>query len=339
MPGHLRAAYRDGRFDAMLEDSDRQVIPTSWVMAAEERWRKDGARDQLMTAMALDPAGGGKDAAALSRRYGPWFDEVLTEQGAQTADGSLMAAWVVRYRRHNAGVVIDTGGGYGGAPMLRLKDNDIQAQGFDGAAKSPAMSRDGTLRFANKRAEAYWKFMEELDPDVPGGSVIALPPDPELRADLCAPTWEITRNGILLESKDSIKERLGPVAEQRGCRGHVLDGGRARRGPGGEPGKVRHPGRQAEDQHGPRSAARPAAIEGEFEHGPVQAQGAVDTDASRHANRERRRRAGGEEARDGPASRALGPGSRRSSRSRTKATNWGAKRWRSSCMASNPESR
>src|SRR6187397_2458114 len=47
------------------------------------------------------------------------------------------------------------------------------------------------------------------------GSAIALPPDPELRADLCAPTWKLTARGILLESKDgssgfgNLRQRLG----------------------------------------------------------------------------------------------------------------------------------
>src|SRR3954452_8042884 len=36
-----------------------------------------------------------------------------------------------------------------------------------------------------------------------------LPPDPELRADLCAPTWKLGARGILLESKDDIRKRLG----------------------------------------------------------------------------------------------------------------------------------
>jgi AAA domain len=42
-----------------------------------------------------------------------------------------------------------------------------------------------------------------------------LPPDPELRADLCAPTWKLGARGILLESKDgssgfgNLRQRLG----------------------------------------------------------------------------------------------------------------------------------
>ena len=61
----------------------------------------------------------------------------------------------------------------------------------------------------NKRAEAWWRLRQELDPAQEGGSVIALPPDPELRADLAAPRWSLRPNGILLESKDDLRKRLG----------------------------------------------------------------------------------------------------------------------------------
>src|SRR3954451_9682835 len=147
LPEELRRAYRDGDFSVGIRDADFQVIPTAWVLAAEARWKPDGGKGLSMTAMALDPAGGGRDSAELARRHGGWY----------------------------------------------------------------ACS----LGFANKRAEVWWKFREALDPDQPDGSAIALPPDPELRADLCAPTWKLTSRGILLESKDgssgfgNLRQRLG----------------------------------------------------------------------------------------------------------------------------------
>src|SRR6476661_8501015 len=57
--------------------------------------------------------------------------------------------------------------------------------------------RMASSAFANKRAEVWWKFREALDPDQPDGSAIALPPDPELRADLCSPTWKLGADGPL----------------------------------------------------------------------------------------------------------------------------------------------
>jgi hypothetical protein len=122
-------------------------------------------------------------------------------KGQETADGSTTAAMVVRYRLDGPPVIIDGGGGYGGGVTVRLRDNGIEPVSFLASGESFEKTKDGSLAFANKRAEAWWKFREALDPDQPDGSAIALPPDPELRADLCAPTWKLGARGIVLEAK------------------------------------------------------------------------------------------------------------------------------------------
>jgi hypothetical protein len=209
LPEPLRSAVRDGNFMAARQDADFQVIPMAWIIAAQDRWKPDGHKAFNMTAMGFDPAGGGADAAELAWRHGGWYAPLITAKGEQTADGSAAAGTIISHRRDSAPVIVDVGGGYGGAVTLRLKDNGIAHSGFNGAAASHARTRDGQLRFANKRAEAWWKFREELDPDQQGGSVICLPPDPELRADLAAPTYEVAARGILIESKEEIRKRLG----------------------------------------------------------------------------------------------------------------------------------
>jgi hypothetical protein len=162
-----------------------------------------------MTAMAFDPAGGGADAAELCWRHGGWYAEIVSEKGAETADGSKAAGLIISHRRDSAPVVVDVGGGYGGAVTLRLKDNGVPHVGFNGAGAAMGQTIDGQLKFANKRAEAWWRFREALNPDQQGGSVIALPPDPELRADLAAPTYEVSARGLLIEGKDDLRKRLG----------------------------------------------------------------------------------------------------------------------------------
>jgi len=209
LPEPLRSAVRDGNFMAARQDADFQVIPTQWIIEAQGRWKPDGHKAFNMTAMAFDPAGGGADAAELAMRHGGWYAELITSKGEETADGSRAAGTIISHRRHNAPVVVDVGGGYGGAVTLRLKDNAIAHMGFNGANASNKTTKDGQLKFANKRAEAWWKFREELDPDQEGGSVIALPPDPELRSDLAAPTYEVGARGIIIEPKDKLRERLG----------------------------------------------------------------------------------------------------------------------------------
>ena len=88
LPEELRRAYRDGDFSVGLRDADFQVIPTAWVVAAQARWKPDGGKGLAMTAMALDPAGGGRDSAEIARRHGGWYAELISAKGPETADGS-----------------------------------------------------------------------------------------------------------------------------------------------------------------------------------------------------------------------------------------------------------
>lgn len=59
------------------------------------------------------------------------------------------------------------------------------------------------------QAEAWWKFREELNSHQECRSVIVLSPDSKPRADIPAPTSEVTARGILIEDKDKIRKRIG----------------------------------------------------------------------------------------------------------------------------------
>jgi len=91
-----------------------------------------------------------------------------------------------------------------------LKENEVKAvSGFNGSNTSTARTEDSGLTFYNKRAEAWWRMREALDPGQEGGSPICLPPDPILLGDLAAPRWSLKTRGILIEDKDEIRKRLG----------------------------------------------------------------------------------------------------------------------------------
>jgi hypothetical protein len=208
-PDVLRRAYRDGSFDIEFEDDDWQVIPTAWIDAAQERWTADGYKGLSMTAMGIDPSGGGKDATVAAARYGTWYAPMITAKGEETADGSAMAGMIMRHRRDSCPIVIDVGGGYAGGMIVRLKDNAIAYHKFDGGGSSMASAQGSGLKFANKRAEAWWRFREALDPDQEGGSPVVLPPDTELRVDLASARYDLGPKGIILEAKDKIRARIG----------------------------------------------------------------------------------------------------------------------------------
>ena len=131
--------------------------------------------------------------------------------GKQTPFGTDVAALVIKHRRNNATIVIDMGGGYGGAALEHLRANlgNEAVKGFKGAEGSGARTKDRQLGFVNKRAEVWWKFREALDPDQEGGSPVALPHDNRLVADLVSPHFSVESRGIQVEKKDEIVSRLG----------------------------------------------------------------------------------------------------------------------------------
>ena len=148
----------------------------------------------------------------LAPRHDGWFPHTIHTQGKDIPierAGSFCAGVVVSHRRDDALVTIDMGGGYGGPMYEHLHANGVEVKAYKGAEATTRRSQDGKLRFVNTRTAAYWLFREALDPGQPGGSTIALPPDQKLLADLTAPTFEPTPNGIKAEPKDKVCERLG----------------------------------------------------------------------------------------------------------------------------------
>jgi len=59
----------------------------------------------------------------------------------------------------------------------------------------------------NLRSEMWWHMREALDPVNNTG--IALPPDPALLAELCAPRWSLSGKTIKVESREEIVKRVG----------------------------------------------------------------------------------------------------------------------------------
>jgi hypothetical protein len=97
----------------------------------------------------------------------------------------------------------------GAEAYAHLEDNGIECFRHIGMDPSTARTKEKHLKFFNKRAEVYWRFMEALDPLQEGGSPIALPDDPMLRSDLTAPRWELTPNGIKITPKKDLVKELG----------------------------------------------------------------------------------------------------------------------------------
>lgn len=211
-PMELRRRYERGEFVGDPNDDEFQVIPTLWVLAAQQRWKDCGGKPPegaMMTAMGVDIAQGGKDSTVLAPRYGEFFADLIERPGIETPDGPTAAGVILMHLRHGAQVNIDLGGGYGGSAFDFLRGNEAaKLYGFVPSGGSTARTRDGKMTFKNTRAEAYWLLREALEPSSEFN--ICLPPDAKLRADLCAPTWKLVTGGhVQLESKEDIKKRIG----------------------------------------------------------------------------------------------------------------------------------
>ncbi len=209
LPDSVRDRLISGNFLLDRDDNTWQAIPTSWVKAAQDRWRETPPVGVPVCAVGVDIAQGGADNTVVAWRHDGWFARVVTIPGKDTPDGKSAAGYVVRYRQDNAPVVVDLGGGWGGDCYGHLKANGVEAYGWLGVKPSNARTADRKLGFFNQRSEAIWKFREALDPSQPGGSPVFLPPDSVLLADLCAPKYEVGTRGIKVESKEDVVKRLG----------------------------------------------------------------------------------------------------------------------------------
>lgn len=209
LPEPLRSAIRDGNFMLARQDDQYQVIPTEWIRMAQLRWSEKPPACIGMSSLGVDVALTGDDHTTFARRHGHWYDEIISEKSGATPDPLDVASRAITIMRDGCPIIIDMGGGYGSGVYSHLKNNvgGLTLFGFNGSNESLKRSRDGKLKFKNKRAEAHWKFREALEPNL--GEPIALPPDPELMADLTAPRWKLTPSGIQIESKDEIKKRIG----------------------------------------------------------------------------------------------------------------------------------
>jgi hypothetical protein len=211
MPEPYRSLLMGG-FKTAFKDQPDQIIPTKWVQLAQERWTNTPPKNVPMCTIGVDASGGGDDPMILARRYDGWYAELIEVAGKDIPidrAGAHCAGVVVSHRRDNALVVVDMGGGYGGPMYEHLTGNQVEVNRYKGAEASTRRSRDGKLRYTNKRTAALWGFREALDPGQPGGSPIMLPPDAKLVADLTAPTFEVTPNGLKAETKDKVCDRLG----------------------------------------------------------------------------------------------------------------------------------
>jgi hypothetical protein len=205
LPEPLRS-FLKGKFSAGKVEDPWQLIPTAWVRAAEARHAARPVPNTPLSAVGADIARGGKDRMSIAKLYDTWLAPIETHPGVSVTNGPKGAALLLPYAGVPLGVDVIS---IGSSVYDSLQANDVPVAGINFGAGAPEFlrTRNGNLKFKNIRAAAYWKLREALDPA--HGDDLALPDDPELREELCAPRFEVTAQGIQIEPKDAIKQRLG----------------------------------------------------------------------------------------------------------------------------------
>lgn len=211
LPEPLRSQLLYGDFLAGREDHEWQVIPTDWVKAAQERWKRAPQKRRRMLALSADVAIGGRDNLVIgSLHVDNWFAPLEAIKGVDVKNSVVVANNMLRLRRDNADVSIDLTGGWGEGAKTQLEENQgTPCHGIVYSAASGARTYNDKFGFKNLRAEMYWRLREALDPEGGTDERLMLPDDARLLAELTTPRWALKGTDILIEAKEDIKARVG----------------------------------------------------------------------------------------------------------------------------------
>jgi len=191
---------------------DDGIIPLTFVLAAQERWKawdRAGRQipDDARFVLGLDVSeGGGGDLTTFALRFGPVVTEVRDETPAKRGDmdsisdkaGALLA-------EHGGAAIVDSIGVGAGVPQA-IRRAGHMAVSFKASAGTKLRDKTGEFGFANLRAAAWWHLRELLS----GESDVCLPPDANLTRELTAPRYAIRAGArIGVEEKDAIRKRIG----------------------------------------------------------------------------------------------------------------------------------
>ena len=173
------------------------LIPIDSVLSACQREMHGEDIRYAPKIMGVDPARFGADRSVIFCRQGV---RAFEPRVFQNMDNMTLAARVAREMEyfHPDAVFVDSGCGGGVIDRLRqLGYRNIVEVPFGGSASKPG-------QYANKRAEMWYEMAQWIK------TVGVLPPNADLKADLCQVCYDYDAQGRLrLESKEKLKERTG----------------------------------------------------------------------------------------------------------------------------------
>jgi phage terminase large subunit len=174
-----------------------QLLSLEEVNEAMARHYPESAYASSAMVLGVDVAREGDDKSAIFPRQGvaAFAPEILRNADSLRGAASVIRMW--NARRADA-CFVDGTGGFGAGWVDQLQAMNYQATAIHFGSKA-----SDAQRFANRRAEMWWKMAQWVKA---GG---ALPNVPELVAELTTPTYSFRGDAILLEPKERVKARLG----------------------------------------------------------------------------------------------------------------------------------
>lgn len=206
LPPVLRQQMLYGDFMAGTQDGDYQLIPTTTVKDAMNRWQPRDVKGPL-SAIGVDPARSGADSTVIACRHNWWFDEL--DVYPDTPTGASVAALVIKKLDGDFSTPIFCDViGIGSSVYDCLTSFGCNVIAVNAASRSEETDITGNIEFANTRVEMYYRVKDLLSDST--SACLELPPDQQLLAELTAPQYKLTSGGkMALESKVDIVKRLG----------------------------------------------------------------------------------------------------------------------------------
>lgn len=184
---NLKKALLEGDMRAMLQDGVNQLFKTQYIEEAFARYDALKNKDQLkMVQLGVDVARGGADKTSLCPRYeNNIFGEIKTYQGRETSTGLQVADIVLKNRKNNAIICMDTIG-IGSSPFDMLTQHyNLKAYQDVIPVTVSVKSRktwNNVQRIRNLRDELHFNLAYMLDPQ--NGFNIAIKRDHDLLREL-----------------------------------------------------------------------------------------------------------------------------------------------------------
>ena len=184
--------------------SEHGLIPIDWLLAAQERQASNVTVNPDERRVGVDVARSGSDATVFLLREGPAVRDIEEHHNPNTMEtvGKLIL-FVDKYKVPWKNVFVDVIGiGAGFVDRLKEQNRGVRAVNFGSSAYD-------SKKYANIRAECYWKVREALKPDAAVPMTLPARCD-RLINELATIEWHITSAGkIMIELKENIKKRLG----------------------------------------------------------------------------------------------------------------------------------